>query len=116
MMEGEAVENHPHQLSKPTRTKAAHICRFFISLSRTFFGRACAAEIRFSNHLFNIRSKPFSYALSLLFFKVGMLSLRSGWLPFYQEKGKSPSAADLYRFFIGSRGKPAQPGKRSILF
>jgi len=24
------------------------------------------------------------------FLKAGMLSLRSGWLPFYQEKGKSP--------------------------
>jgi len=41
-----------------------------------------------------------------------MLSLRSGWLPFYQEKGKSPSAADLYRFFIGSRGKPARIRQR----
>jgi len=40
--------------------------------------------------------------LCLLFLTAGMLSLRSGWLPFYQEKGKSPSAAM-------SRGKP-EPG------
>ncbi|NTE03641.1 hypothetical protein G6M24_41635 [Agrobacterium tumefaciens] len=27
---------------------------------------------------------------------------------FHQVKEKSPSAADLYQFFIGSRGKPAR--------
>ncbi len=52
----------------------------------------------------------------LLFLMAGMLSLRSGLFLLYQEKRKRPSAAvELYRFFIGSRGKPEPQDKNYIV-
>jgi len=34
-------------------------------------------------------------------YMAGMLSLRSGWLPFHQEKGKSPSGGEEVLIIIG---------------
>jgi hypothetical protein len=46
-------------------------------------------------NLSDINSKPFSYAFSLLFFKAGMLSLRSGLLLFHQ--GTCEASLKVYK-------------------
>ncbi len=115
-----------HLLSTYHCPEAARPPRFFIG--------ACADDLKALTNLSDIRSKPFSYALFVVVFKGrhAFAALRfvsfgpsqpakQAWRPikkrYTTEKSKSPSAAvDLYRFFIGSRGKTARKAKRSKCF
>ncbi|MDY0903888.1 hypothetical protein [Pedobacter sp. CFBP9032] len=107
MMEGEAVENLPTNFHSSPNQSSAHMPILHQLVPNILREGLCCRNQVFES-LIQYQIQAFQLCLFVVFFKVGMLSLRSGWLPFYQEKGKSPSAADLYRFFIGSRGKPAQ--------
>jgi len=110
-MEGEAVENHPQTFKTHPNQGSAHLPILHQLVPNILREYLCCRNQVFES-LIQHQIQAFQLCLFVVFFEVGMLSLRSGWLPFYQEKGKSPSAADLYRFLIGSRGKPAQLDKK----
>ena len=77
-----------------------------IKISVGFYKNCVAIFYTYEKQYYHIKNDASLSVMPLcwLFLTAGMLSLRSGLFLFYQEKRKSPSAAaDLYRFFIGSR-------------
>jgi len=90
MMAGENVKAFapPFNLPQPRGSASSPI---FHQPVPKLFGRACAGDRKALTNLSDIRSRPFSYAILLLFSSAGMLSLRSSLFLFYQEKRKSPS-------------------------